>query len=121
MGEDFEDAEVVGFEPLEKGLTLPDPNDLHVLAAAILCKADVIVTFNTKDFPHNYVSGFQIEVQHPDEFVTNLITLDPNLAFDAFQSQVKSLKSPPQTAHQVLETLKKNGLVRSKAQFESML
>jgi len=46
------DCLVVGFEPLEAGLTsLPDPNDRHVLAAAIHSGAREIVTFNLRDFP----------------------------------------------------------------------
>ena len=44
------DCLVVGFEPLEAGLaSLPDPNDRHVLAAAIHCGAQEIVTFNLRD------------------------------------------------------------------------
>jgi predicted nucleic acid-binding protein len=45
------DGRVDGYEPLVNGLMLPDPNDRHVLAAAIRCNADVIVTFNESDFP----------------------------------------------------------------------
>ncbi len=45
------DALVTGHEELIAGLTLPDIDDRHVLAAAIRCNASVIVTFNEKDFP----------------------------------------------------------------------
>jgi hypothetical protein len=58
------------------GLALPDPNDHHVLAAAIRCKAEVIVTFNLKDFPVSTLEAFDIEPQHPDEFIIDLWDLD---------------------------------------------
>ena len=48
------DAKVEGFEYLIESLELPDPDDRHVLAAAIHAKADAIVTFNMKDFPEDY-------------------------------------------------------------------
>ena len=51
MDRHFPDALVVGFEPLIDGLTLPDADDRHVLAAAIRGQADVIITQNLKDFP----------------------------------------------------------------------
>ena len=44
------DGLVTGHEVLIEGLTLPDPGDRHVLAAAIRCHASVIVTFNERDF-----------------------------------------------------------------------
>ena len=45
------DCIVTGYETLIPSLTMPDPDDRHVLAAAIRCGADLIVTFNLKDFP----------------------------------------------------------------------
>lgn len=44
-------AMVTGYEPLVPTLTLPDEDDRHVLAAAIRCGAQVIVTTNLRDFP----------------------------------------------------------------------
>ncbi len=46
------------FSNLIPSLNLPDKNDRHVLAAAIVSKADVIVTFNLKDFPRNILAGY---------------------------------------------------------------
>lgn len=45
------DCLVKGYEPLIDILELPDKDDRHVLAAAVRAKAQVIVTFNLKDFP----------------------------------------------------------------------
>lgn len=61
---------------LVAGLTLPDPDDRHVLAAAIRCGASVIVTFNQRDFPADVLASYGVESQHPDEFVENLFDLD---------------------------------------------
>src|ERR1700733_6489443 len=66
------DALVTGYEDLIEGLQLPDPDDRHVLAAAIRGRADVIVTANVRDFPQQVIAVFGIEVEHPDDFVMNL-------------------------------------------------
>jgi hypothetical protein len=42
-------------------LELPKHDDRHVLVAAIRCSADIIVTFNLKDFPSEYLSSFGVE------------------------------------------------------------
>jgi predicted nucleic acid-binding protein len=51
MNEAFDDAMVTGWEPLAAGITLPDPDDAHVVAAALVGRADVIVTENIRHFP----------------------------------------------------------------------
>lgn len=63
------DCEVTGYEDLIGGLTLPDPNDRHVLAAAIHAKCDAIITHNRAHFPSDIVGKFDIEVLHPDDFL----------------------------------------------------
>lgn len=51
MTQSFPDAMVEGWERVEGSVELPDPNDRHIVAAALIGRADVIVTDNTKDFP----------------------------------------------------------------------
>jgi hypothetical protein len=107
------DSVVTGHEGLISGLELPDPDDRHVLAAAIRCGASVIVTFNLKDFPAEALARFGIEAQHPDEFVDNLIDLDMGVVLAAAQRQRAVLKSPPLSADQFLEILLNQGLVQT--------
>ena len=51
MNENARDALGAGYQPLIAALELPDPDDRHVLAAAIKCGADLILTFNLDDVP----------------------------------------------------------------------
>jgi predicted nucleic acid-binding protein len=113
MHEAFPDANVLNYQSLIKSIELPDPNDAHVLAAAVRCNADVIVTANTKDFPNQYLQQFDVEAQHPDLFITNLIELNPENALKAFNNQVANLRNPPLTAPTVLDKLKNAGLKNS--------
>ncbi len=68
MNEAVRNCLVTGYEELISSLSLPDPDDRHVLAAAIRARADVIVTFNLSDFPVETLAGFNIEARHPDDF-----------------------------------------------------
>jgi len=54
------DPLVTDFEQLIGILELPDPDDRHVLAAAIKCRADLIVTFNLNDFPAKILNRWGI-------------------------------------------------------------
>ena len=63
------DCLVNGHETLIDVLELPDPDDRHVLAAAIHCGADAIVTFNGRDFPPSVRERYNVEVLHPDDFI----------------------------------------------------
>ena len=91
------DALVRGYEHLIHGLALPDEDDRHVLAAAIRCGPSLIVTCNLADFPPEALSPFDIEAQHPDEFILHLLHLTPDLVIEAAHNHRTSLKNPPKT------------------------
>lgn len=107
------DGLVDGYEELVVALTLPDPDDCHVLAAAIRCGASVIVTFNQKDFPANVLASYGVESQHPDEFIENLFDLDAAAVVAAAQRQRSQLKNPPIDVDRYLEILFRQGLVQT--------
>ena len=102
-------------------LELPDADDRHVLAAAIQGQASLIVTANLKDFPALYLRSFGIEAQHPDQFIAQLIEVNPADVLRAFQAQVASLRKPPRTAHEVLETLRRSVLEATVNHLSSLL
>jgi len=107
------DCLVTGYETLIDALTLPDPDDRHVLAAAIRCGAQVIVTHNLKDFPTDTLDEFGIEAQTPDEFLVNLVDLRPAVVTAVLHQQAAALKNPPQSLADLLATLDNSGLHRT--------
>jgi len=113
MNENILDCLVEGYESLLPGLTLPDPNDCHVLSAAIRSNSSVIVTYNLKDFPEKNISQYGIEAQHPDQFILHLIDLAPDVVCTAVKDHRTALKNPPKTVEEYFETLKKQRLTKS--------
>lgn len=104
------DAVVENFEDLIPALSLPDPDDRHVLAAAIRGRADVIVTYNLKDFPERIASSYGVEVQHPDQFLAHVLGLAPGPVLAALQRLRRSLKNPPIDIDRYLTTLEQHEL-----------
>jgi predicted nucleic acid-binding protein len=115
------DCLVTGYEPLEAGLVLPDPEDRHVLAAAIRSNAQVIVTFNLADFPAAVLATYDIEAKHPDNFLLDSIDIAPGAAVRCLTEQAAALRRPPQSVNDLLERLRQIGLVRTVGRFEEML
>jgi predicted nucleic acid-binding protein len=72
----YAEAWVEGYEDLIPAMT-NHPKDRHVLAAAVRANAEVIVTYNLKDFPRAALSPYEITAQGPSEFLKNLFQLDP--------------------------------------------
>jgi predicted nucleic acid-binding protein len=120
MNAHVRDALVTGYESLIPSLSLPDENDRHVLAAAIRCQANTIVTFNLKDFPPEALAPWDIEAQHPDEFVANLIDLHPVPTFLAVDRVRQRLKNPPMDFETYLEMLFNQQLSQSVAMLRSL-
>lgn len=113
MDSAFPDANVEEYENLIPEIKLKDKDDRHVVAAAIKGRSNVIVTSNLKHFPKKQLGSHDIDVQSPDEFVSNLISLNKKECIKALENQVKSLKNPPKTKNEVLDTLSKCGLAKS--------
>ncbi|MCB1053422.1 MAG: PIN domain-containing protein [Acidobacteria bacterium] len=107
------DALVEDYQKYEQLFVLPDPDDHHVLAAAIASGAKLIVTFNQKDFPTAVLSGFNIETQHPDEFIVSQAELNQGKFLEAVSTHRRSLKNPPKGPEEYLETLRKQGLPKT--------
>jgi predicted nucleic acid-binding protein len=78
----FPRAQVQIPQGVEARLWLPDPNDIHVLAAAVGCSADAIMTVNAKDFPRNELADEGLQRVDPDGFLVDLAIQNP----DAVQS-----------------------------------
>lgn len=111
MNQAVPDCLVTGYESLIEGLTLPDPDDRHVLAAAIRCSAQIIITHNLKDFPSDTLDQYGIEVMLPDEFLEFQFGLKPELVIKSAKEQRARLKNPVKTADEFLEKLAAQGLV----------
>jgi hypothetical protein len=115
------DCLIDDYQDLIDGLALPDPDDRHVLAAAIRTGAQAIVTFNLKDFPASALSKYGIEALHPDDFLLDLIDLAPGALCTAVVKQASALRRPSMTTGQLLDTLRALGLVESVARLRALL
>lgn len=116
MNAHVRDCLVASYEDLIPTLTLPDPDDRHVLAAAISCGAEVIVTFNLSDFPADTLHQYGVEAQHPDEFVAHLLDLHPGTVCSAAKRQRESLKRPPKTVEEYLQSIERCQLPKTATQ-----
>ena len=115
------DCLVTDYEVLIPTLTLPDPDDRHVLAAAIRSRANAIVTFNLGDFPHAALRCYGIEAQHPDHFIVHLLELAPEVVCGAVKRQRESLRHPPKSPEELLATFESQGLVQTVARLREFL
>jgi predicted nucleic acid-binding protein len=113
MDEHVDDALVSGYEHLIDRLTLPDPKDRHVLAAAIHGGASVIVTMNLRDFPADALATYEIEAQHPDAFISALLDEYQEDTVTALREMQADLKNPPVSLSELLASLARQGLAQT--------
>jgi len=99
------DAMVAGHMDLISSLSLPDPDDRHVLAAAIHAGADAIITFNLKDFPAAAAKQYNLEILHPDDFIRFQFDFDNAAIIVAAQHCRGRLQNPKLSAEEYLDVL----------------
>lgn len=83
------------------------PKDRHVLAAAVVVHAEVVVTANLKDFSEEACSPLGVSAVHPDEFLVTLQAKRPQVVLDVLEEQAGDLKNPPWTLEDLLGALGK--------------
>ena len=110
ISETILDWRISGYAPFIETIKLPDSNDRHVVAAALIGHADAIVTFNLRDFPKEALEPLGLEAQHPDDFVVNQLHLSLPEALKAIKAMRARLLNPVQTVAQLLATLERCGL-----------
>ncbi|HVU96910.1 MAG TPA: PIN domain-containing protein [Puia sp.] len=119
MDKAFPASNITGYESHIAEIYLPDPNDRHVLAAAIKAQAQLIVTANLKDFPSSALAPYSMRVEHPDMFVSACIDREKQKAIKALENQIKALKNPALPREKVLKNLEATGLIKSSAKLRS--
>ncbi|AXK87325.1 PIN domain-containing protein [Nocardia farcinica] len=100
----FDDALVENWQPHEGTFGLPDPDDEHVLAAAVVGGAGAVVTHNVRDFPRNRVPH-HIQILEPAQFAADTVSVSPQTALLAVETMAARFHHPPMSVAQVLRML----------------
>ncbi len=106
LGGAFPRAAVPAQPGIEARLMLPDPADVHVLAAAIGGSADAIITFNRADFPQGVLAGEGVTRRDPDGFLWELWSHHPDTvaaAVEAVRAEAERLSGQPQPVRALLK------------------
>lgn len=104
-----ENCIVEGYEDLIPAMKLPDDNDRHVLAAAVRTCANVIVTFNTKDFPEDELAKYGIKAIDPDVFLIDTFQISPPIMIEAIANDFKHYQNPEINFDDYREALSRSG------------
>ncbi len=92
-----------------------------LVAAAIRAGAEVIVTYNLRDFPAEVLTRYDVEALHPDDFLLYLLDLAPGVVCTAVKRQRQGLRNPPRTAPELLATLEGHGLTQAVARLRAFI
>lgn len=106
----FDECFVTGYAPLIPGLSIPDKDDRHVLAAAIKCSAQIIVTETRKDFPAETLEEYGVETLSADDFLANTYDLFPKSGPRVLKQVRERYDNPPFTRSEFLMDLIKSGM-----------
>ena len=94
----------------EATLELPDPADIHVLAAAIAAGAEILLTFNLRDFPVRRLAAHGIAPRHPDGFLWERYSDAPEVVGSAIRQAAAVIGA--EEAKAIRRALRRAGLSR---------
>jgi predicted nucleic acid-binding protein len=112
MNKVFDEALVNGWESLVPTIELPDPDDRHVVAAAILGGAQLIITDNIKDFPADALEPFGIEAVTADDFLLDQLDLNRRIVLNVIEEQAKFTSNPHLEPQDLIARLEQAGVPR---------
>lgn len=124
MNDSVLDCLIEGYEARIPTVDCPDPNDRHLIAAAIEGHCSAIVTFNVKDFPPQCVSPYDLDILHPDEFIIDLLGLDQAAVLLAARRCRERLRRPALSAQAYISALARCSLpltIAELTKFESVI
>lgn len=104
------DANVANHRSLIPSLSLPDPDDRHVLAAAIAGGAETIVTWNLKDFPASQIAPHGIAAVSPDAFLSALHRAYPKALLSSIARARENLRRTTPSIAEFIDILERQGL-----------
>jgi hypothetical protein len=113
MDRHIHEALVQGYEHRVDAITLPDADDRHVVAAAIHCGANVIVTTNLRDFPAHALDPYGVTAVHPDAFFLALLENEKEPVLLALRALRASFVNPPSSTANLLQAMRRHGLRES--------
>jgi len=110
MNNTFKEASVEGWEIFQELIALPDPDDCHVVAAAVRGQADAIVTANLRDFPEETLAPLDLAVVSPDVFLLDQLDLAPRVVLDVLREQAAHTRNPALTPTDLIARLDRAGV-----------
>ena len=106
------EATVSGYEKHIQTISLPDPDDRHVVAAAIEAKATHILTWNLRDFPARILKAHGLVRQTPDAFLAHLYDQAPQLLLASLTNARRNLSKSGLSAEEFLDVLRDQKLTQ---------
>ena len=121
MNSAFEDGLVSGDSKVLASLNLPDPDDRHVVAAAIAAEATIILTENLKDFPEAVLKPFGLVAMTPDQFLSSLLKENGSIVADVIRRVAQTLVRPPRSVEDILIALERTHVTQFARDFRAFL
>ena len=107
MREHFDDAWVHGYERFIDTVELPDPDDRHVVAAAIRTNAQYIVTDNLKHFPEDALAELDLERGTADRFLASTFEHYEMAALQVIRDHRTGLRAQPSPSDYLMDLIAK--------------